>query len=398
METASDGSFSDLAQPRSAFPVPEGRTEGAELEREIQAVNQSEIVKELLSAMHGVVAVLNEHRQVLAINKAVFEELGISDPSTILGLRLGEAVRCIHAQGAPGGCGTSEHCPTCGAAIVQVAALAGQRSADQLCAIEIPGRDANDNLFFRVCASPLTISGHKLILLFLRDVSAEQRAAALEQIFLHDLRNTSQGLTMGSSLLVQECTGESQEVARQVLHLASRLSREIEIHRCLADSDVRTIRSHPTEVSVAAMMDELRMSSRYHPAQVGRELEIIRPTIDFSIASDPTILHRVLYNMVINALEATPAGGKVRLTVARYEQKVVFAVWNAAVIPTEVALRIFQRNFSTKTSLGHGLGTYSMKLLGEKILQGYVSFTSTEEEGTTFTFTLPLRQVSMGQG
>jgi signal transduction histidine kinase len=35
------------------------------------------------------------------------------------------------------------------------------------------------------------------------------------------------------------------------------------------------------------------------------------------------------------------------------------------------------------------MGTYSMKLFGEKYLHGKVSFVSTKEEGTIFTFRLP---------
>ncbi|MCG8333275.1 MAG: ATP-binding protein, partial [Proteobacteria bacterium] len=37
---------------------------------------------------------------------------------------------------------------------------------------------------------------------------------------------------------------------------------------------------------------------------------------------------------------------------------------------------------------GRGLGTYSMKLLGEEFLGGKVAFSSTEEKGTEFTITL----------
>jgi sensor histidine kinase regulating citrate/malate metabolism len=53
----------------------------------------------------------------------------------------------------------------------------------------------------------------------------------------------------------------------------------------------------------------------------------------------------------------------------------------------EIANRIFQRNFSTKAQAGRGVGTYSMKLFGEKILGGKVSFTSSREDGTVFKFT-----------
>ena len=92
--------------------------------------------------------------------------------------------------------------------------------------------------------------------------------------------------------------------------------------------------------------------------------------------------------MVINALEASEAGDTVKLTVEATENQVTFAVWNRASIPNQVAIRIFQRNFSTKQNSGRGLGTYSMKLFGEEVLGGKVGFFTSEEEGTRFYFIL----------
>jgi sensor histidine kinase regulating citrate/malate metabolism len=44
---------------------------------------------------------------------------------------------------------------------------------------------------------------------------------------------------------------------------------------------------------------------------------------------------------------------------------------------------MFKRSFTTK-GIGRGLGTYSMKLLGEKYLKGKVGFESSKQNGTTF--------------
>jgi signal transduction histidine kinase len=49
---------------------------------------------------------------------------------------------------------------------------------------------------------------------------------------------------------------------------------------------------------------------------------------------------------------------------------------------------MFQRSFSTKGA-GRGLGSYSVKLLSERYLNGKVSFTSSEDEGTTFIARYP---------
>ena len=66
-------------------------------------------------------------------------------------------------------------------------------------------------------------------------------------------------------------------------------------------------------------------------------------------------------------------------------------VYDAEPIPEEIALRIFKRNFSTKEGEGRGIGTYSMRLFGEKILGGKVYFTSTAEAGPSVCFELKLK-------
>jgi len=58
-------------------------------------------------------------------------------------------------------------------------------------------------------------------------------------------------------------------------------------------------------------------------------------------------------------------------------------------MPEEIQSQVFQRSFSTKAKSGRGIGTHSMKLLGERYLGGRVEFLSDEAAGTTFSITLP---------
>ena len=93
--------------------------------------------------------------------------------------------------------------------------------------------------------------------------------------------------------------------------------------------------------------------------------------------------------MIINALEASDEEGVVQVYIKHEDPVLAFYVQNSQVIPEDIGRRIFQRNFSTKVESGRGIGTFSMKLFGEKFLGGQVSFTSSKEEGTIFRFSLP---------
>jgi hypothetical protein len=108
------------------------------------------------------------------------------------------------------------------------------------------------------------------------------------------------------------------------------------------------------------------------------------------IRTDRALLRRVLGNLLKNALEAVQPGDQVRMDAVPTVQGVAYHVYNPGFIAPEIQMQIFQRSFSTKGEAGRGIGTHSVKLLTESYLGGKVSFVSTEEEGTTFTVTLPL--------
>jgi len=92
--------------------------------------------------------------------------------------------------------------------------------------------------------------------------------------------------------------------------------------------------------------------------------------------------------MTKNAIEASPPEAVVRLGCEPDGNDLEFWVHSQSCMPEQVQRQIFQRSFSTK-GLGRGLGTYSIKLLGERYLKGRVSFTSSSEQGTTFRFRCP---------
>lgn len=64
-------------------------------------------------------------------------------------------------------------------------------------------------------------------------------------------------------------------------------------------------------------------------------------------------------------------------------------IWNRTVVPHHIQPRLFERHVSTKGEPGRGLGTYSMKLLGERYLGGQIRFVSEEAAGTCFSFRHP---------
>lgn len=376
------------------FAAPERLAE-PELREQLRRIGAHAILDVLLTTAGGLVAILNAHRQVLMLNESLLAYLGVDSADQALGLRLGEALRCPHAAEMAGGCGTSRYCSTCGAAIAQAIVLQHKKSAERLCALDVERNGAVTNLFLRVRAAPLTVAGHDLILVFIDDVTRLQQSALAERAFHHDLNNTLTCLLYASETLGEEALGTAAGLAGEIQRLTQRVVRELDLQRQLLTSNLDQLRPSPGTILLSTILADLRSMISHHPCAGGKRTTVAQPTEDFAFITDSALLLRVLGNMAINALEATRAEGEVRIQVATGSDYLDFRVWNEAPIPPEIALRIFQRNFSTKGSLGRGLGTFSMKLVGERLLGGKVSFESNALDGTTFRFLLPLSMPSL---
>ena len=239
----------------------------------------------------------------------------------------------------------------------------------------------------KVRATPLQLGGEPVISFVFQDVSSEKRRAALEDLFLHDLRNTLTGLTGWADLLAVDSPSDA---ARKVVETAARIREELEGQYLLVHAEKGDLEAREKTTPVQEILNKVdTMCGRLAVSRNGRF--VIEPTDpNVSINTDPTLLIRVLVNMMKNGLEATDDSERVRLWFEHYEGKPTFFVRNPGVIPDQVALRVFRRTFTTKPEPGRGMGTYSMKLFGEQYLGGKVGFTSTSDAGTTFSIALPV--------
>lgn len=376
----------------STYFLPPERADGTTLARVVGKAAGNPVIDQILRSVGGLVAVLNRQRQILALNHAALSQLGISDTGKVLGLRLGEALQCIYSAGPPAGCGTTEHCRSCGAAIAMASALASEQSVEEKCSVTIErAKGRREDLQFLVRASPLLFDGDFFILIFMRDTTVEAARAVLERTFLHDISNTIGMLGLLRDSLRNDAThAELVKYAGHVRELSDRLEREVLVQKILANPGTAVASVDYATVAVDDVLRALRELCMHHSAAAEKNLEVTGVIPGTTLTTHRALLERVLANMLINALEATPPGGTVRLSVFEGTNECVFSVWNSQAIPDEIVHRIFHRNYSTKASSGRGLGTFSMRLLGEKYLQGRVWFTSSPERGTTFYLSLPI--------
>ncbi|MBI5869068.1 MAG: hypothetical protein HZB43_12420 [candidate division Zixibacteria bacterium] len=106
---------------------------------------------------------------------------------------------------------------------------------------------------------------------------------------------------------------------------------------------------------------------------------------------DGAQIGQVFVNILLNALEATPRNGEIRISTVRAGDDAVTAtIWNSGPgLPDELRERIFEPFFSTKPT-GTGLGLSIARIIVDKH-QGSLSAQGQGENGTSFMVTLHSR-------
>ena len=378
----------DRGKSQNTYFAPAARMSSSQIDDLVQRVINEPVVTSVLKSIDGFVVLLNTERQILAANENILEFLGI-DPSELLGKRPGEALDCIHHKSGPGGCGTSKHCANCGAVLTILASQSKNEPVDGECWLTRKVGDTFEAAEFRVRSTPLHFGSRTIWAFVLHDISSSKRKEVLERIFIHDLMNILGGLQGYIELWKLGIQDDFQTSTQKISKLVSRLHSEISSHRVLLEAERGQLEVNSNTIAISEILRALESIFTGHDLARDRNINISTPKEECFINSDDSLILRVLSNMLTNALEATCNQGAVEVWFEKTLDGPTFFARNEGALSKKVSLQVFQRSFSTKGGQGRGLGTYSMKLIGEKYLNGKVGFNSTEEDGTVFFITLP---------
>jgi len=372
------------------FAPPE-RSVKAKILRDYTELRSVSYIEELVAALPYIAVILNQQREIVFSNKALLQLMGIENMEELLGQRPGEALNCIHSDQMEAGCGTSEHCQVCRAANAILLSQESDKTVTDECRIRTSQNGQEDCLDLEVTAAPLIWGENRFTIFTARDISSKKRKEALERIFFHDVMNTA-GTLQGVVDLLKQVDDPAK--INQFINLLGEVSRdlteELLTQKSLVAAENGELAVKPYEFYLQETLGHIIAEYQRHKLGSSREIIFMENSCDYTINTDPVLLKRILGNMIKNALEATPDGGKVTVDCNTGDEVLTIRVHNPGHMPKDVQKQVFQRSFSTKGT-GRGLGTYSMKLLGEKFLHGKVYFESTPESGTYFTLELPIQ-------
>jgi signal transduction histidine kinase len=369
------------------FASPERAAE-KEIKSDVQYTKGLPLLKELTYLISDPFVILNQHRQIIYCNNTLLEILSIEEPEEIYGLRLGEALHCIHSTESEGGCGTTAFCRYCGAVNAIIKSQEDENSLKQEECRLVSGEE-NQAFDFMVRAKTLDLLDETFTLVVVRDIKNEKRREVLERIFFHDILNTAGGM-QGLIELMKDAT---EEEMTEFLDLAGSSSdtlvEEINAQRDILAAENENLIIEMMVVNSHEILSSVISVYNNHRVARGKTIEVAEDTVLKDFLSDSRLLKRIVGNMTKNALEAETEGKTITISAKTIDNNIEFWVHNPSAMPDEAKKQIFQRSFSTKGS-GRGLGTYSIKLLSEKFLKGKVSFKSEDKTGTIFSVELPI--------
>lgn len=182
----------------------------------------------------------------------------------------------------------------------------------------------------------------------------EERLAAMGRLssaIAHELRNPV-AMIASSIATAKQLSGEEREemfgIAADEANRLSQLTTDFLDYASTRPSQL-------TETSVSDSLAYVADASRAHASKKGIRFEVAAPE-DLMVRADSGQLQQALMNVVLNAVDASPAGSTIILRSHNGNQKVCIDVENAGPpIPEGVLGRIFEPFFTTKPR-GTGLG------------------------------------------
>ncbi len=216
-----------------------------------------------------------------------------------------------------------------------------------------------------------------------------EKLAALGEMaasFVHGIRNPL-GIILGAAETLQK--NLSPAIQKEMIQFIREEGERI--NQMLANF-LEFAKPKPPAFKEANLQEILRKTVELIsiPAQQ-RGINIVQeyPSEDISLYLDPEQIKEALLNLEINALEAMPQGGVLRLVLAQKDdQEVIIRVSDTGQgISPQIKSKIFDPFFTTKEQ-GTGLGLTIVHTV-VKNHGGTISVAPNNGQGTTFTITLP---------
>lgn len=208
----------------------------------------------------------------------------------------------------------------------------------------------------------------------------------------HEIRNPLSSISLNAELLQDEISGYDCNDTSEAAALLKSMIREIDRVSALTDEYLQFSRlpvSQPMKASFDEIIRDMKESMDGELKQQNIELDFRPSPVPLRVRIDRAQFRRAVLNIIRNAIEAMPHGGKIVIWSEQKNEKAVLYIQDTGVgIPEEMIKDIFDPFFTTK-DFGTGLGlAVTQQVVSEH--GGQITCSSTVGVGTTFAIELPL--------
>lgn len=233
------------------------------------------------------------------------------------------------------------------------------------------------------------------------DITQEKEVDQMKTEFIsitaHQLKTPLTSMRWSLEMLEDTSFGELSKEQLEMLSSAKNSNRRLVLlvdtllNISRIESGRLAINPEPTDIKdliesvVAGMTDKINNAE--HTVKID-----VNDTIK-SISIDPQMTRELIKNLLTNAVKYTPNGGEIMVSVRNEDGVIMFEVKDSGIgIPKNEQHRIFQRFYRGSNIEngvdGTGLGLYFIKLIADTS-GGKIWFETTENQGTSFFFSIP---------
>ena len=228
---------------------------------------------------------------------------------------------------------------------------------------------------------------------FQAQLAEYEKYAALAQLALgaaHEINNPLLGILSHLELELKNSTGEERSEIDQCIDGAKRISSTLRGLLNYARPGPLVL----SKISLSRLVADTVAILEHQPLIRGKHLENRVPAALPFIRADANQISQVLMNLLLNAAQATPEGGRITISACKltFVDVIEIRVTDTGCgIPADILPHIFEPFFTTKRGKGTGLGL-SISQAYIRSHSGDIRVDSVPQHGTTVTITLPIRQ------
>lgn len=247
------------------------------------------------------------------------------------------------------------------------------------------------------------IFGQRIGLMTLVDITRQKKAEDAKSEFVslasHQLRTPIAGMKWSAELLLMDnpdaLTERQRKYIDRLLISIKRMSLLVDDFLRVSRFELGTFQAEYKTVSLSELFEDIM--SELAPKVQQKKLTVktfFDESVD-TVITDPNLVRMIVTNLYSNATKYTHEKGTIHLGFGRKDDSIIITVAdNGMGIPAEDQDEIFSKLFRASNAVrnvpdGTGLGLYIVRE-AVSVLKGQVSFTTTENIGTTFEVILPL--------